>query len=128
MTKPLPPHPNVRNCTHIKVTGQQCGSPALRGEFFCYFHTRIIKGVEQRVDMRLDSMALLEDHEAIQFSLMNAVDGLVKGTLDPPAPGSSFKPCASQPGTQRTSASTTSTTAPANNRWSAKSPTTPAST
>jgi hypothetical protein len=84
MTKPLPPHPNVRNCTHIKVTGQQCGSPALRGEFFCYFHTRIIKGVEQRVDMRLDPMALLEDHEAIQFSLMNVVDGLVKGTLDRP--------------------------------------------
>jgi hypothetical protein len=84
MTKPLPPHPNVRNCTHIKVTGQQCGSPALRGEFFCYFHTRIIKGVSQRVDMRLDPMALLEDHEAIQFSLMNVVDGLVKGTLDRP--------------------------------------------
>jgi len=83
MTKPLPSHPNVRNCTHIKVTGQQCGSPALRGEFFCYFHTRVIKGVQQRVDMRLDSMALLEDCEAIQFSIMHVVDGLVKGTLDP---------------------------------------------
>jgi hypothetical protein len=32
MPKPLPPHPNVRNCTHIKVTGQRCGSPALRRE------------------------------------------------------------------------------------------------
>jgi len=83
MSKPLPPHPNVRNCTHIKVTGQQCGSPALRGEFFCYFHTRVIKGVQQRVDMRLDSMALLEDCEAIQLSIMHVVDGLVKGTLDP---------------------------------------------
>src|ERR1700676_5264435 len=83
MTKPLPRHPNVRNCTHIKVTGQQCGSPALRGEFFCYFHTRVIKGVQQRVDMRLDSMALLEDCEAIQLSIMHVVDGLVKGTLDP---------------------------------------------
>jgi hypothetical protein len=82
MTKPLPPHPNVRNCTHIKVTGQQCGSPALRGEFFCYFHTRVIKGVQQRVDMRLDSMALLEDCESIQLSIMHVVDGLVKGTLD----------------------------------------------
>jgi hypothetical protein len=82
MTKPLPRHPNVRNCTHIKVTGQQCGSPALRGEFFCYFHTRVIKGVQQRVDMRLDSMALLEDCEAIQLSIMHVVDGLVKGTLD----------------------------------------------
>ncbi len=72
-----------RTCTHIKVTGQRCGSPALRGEFFCYFHTRVIKGVQQRVDMRLDSMALLEDCESIQLSLMHVVDGLLKGSLDP---------------------------------------------
>jgi hypothetical protein len=84
MPKPLPPHPNVRNCTHIKVTGQRCGSPALRGEFFCYFHTRVIKGVQQRVDMRLDSMALLEDCESIQLSIMHVVDGLVKGTMETP--------------------------------------------
>jgi hypothetical protein len=83
MPKPLPPHPNVRNCTHIKVTGQCCGSPALRGEFFCYFHTRVIKGVQQRVDMQLHSMALLEDCESIQLSIMHVVDGLIKGTLDP---------------------------------------------
>jgi hypothetical protein len=82
MTQPLPPHPNVRKCTHIKVTGQQCGSPALRGEFFCYFHTRVIKGVQQRVDMQLHSMALLENCEAIQLSIMHVVDGLLKGTLD----------------------------------------------
>ncbi len=83
MTQPLPPHPNVRKCTHIKATGQQCGSPALRREFFCYFHTRVIKGVQQRVDMQLHSMALLEDCEAIQLSIMHVVDGLVKGTLEP---------------------------------------------
>jgi hypothetical protein len=82
MTKP--PHPNVRKCTHVKVTGLRCGSPALRGEFFCYFHTRVIKGVQQRADMRLDSIALLEDPEAIQLSLMHVVDGLVKGTLELP--------------------------------------------
>jgi len=82
MTQPLPPHPNVRKCTHIKVTGQQCGSPALRREFFCYFHTRVIKGVQQRVDMQLHSMALLEDCESIQLSIMHVVDGLIKGTLD----------------------------------------------
>jgi hypothetical protein len=84
MPKALPPHPNVRNCTHIKVTGQRCGSPALRGEFFCYFHTRVIKGVQQRVDMRLDSIALLEDCESIQLSIMHVVDGLVKGTMETP--------------------------------------------
>ena len=78
----IPTRPNVRNCTHIKVTGQRCGSPALRGEFFCYFHTRVIKGVQQRVDMQLHSMALLEDSESIQLSIMHVVDGLLKGTLD----------------------------------------------
>jgi len=83
MPIPLAKRPNVRHCTHIKVTGQQCGSPALRGEFFCYFHTRVIKGVQQRVDMQLHSMALLEDCESIQLSIMHVVDGLVKGTLDP---------------------------------------------
>jgi hypothetical protein len=83
MPNHLPPHPNVRNCTHIKVAGQQCGSPALRGEHFCYFHTRVIKGVQQRVDMQLHPLALLEDHESIQLSLMHVVDGLWKGTLEP---------------------------------------------
>ena len=81
MLTPLPKRP--RTCTHIKVTGQRCGSPALRSEFFCYFHTRVIKGVQQRVDMQLHSMALLEDCEAIQLSIMHVVDGLVKGTLEP---------------------------------------------
>jgi hypothetical protein len=84
MPKPLPPHPNVRFCTHIKAAGQRCGSPALRGEFFCYFHTRVIKGVQQRVDMQLHSIALLEDPEAVQLSLMHVVDGLLKGTLELP--------------------------------------------
>jgi hypothetical protein len=79
----LPKRPNVRHCTHIKVTGQQCGSPALRGEFFCYFHTRVIIGVQLRVDMQLHSIALLEDCESIQLSLMHVVDGLIKGTLEP---------------------------------------------
>jgi hypothetical protein len=29
---------NNRACTHIKVTGVRCNSPALRGEQFCYFY------------------------------------------------------------------------------------------
>src|SRR6202167_6393694 len=43
----------------------------------------VIKGVQQRVDMQLHSMALLEDCESIQLSIMHVVDGLIKGTLDP---------------------------------------------
>jgi hypothetical protein len=33
--------------------------------------------------MQLHSMALLEDCESIQLSIMHVVDGLIKGTLDP---------------------------------------------
>src|ERR1051326_7540610 len=39
---PTPPHPNTRQCTHIKVDDVRCGSPALKNEFFCYFHTRLV--------------------------------------------------------------------------------------
>src|ERR1700730_1578610 len=35
---------NTRIWTHIKVNGVRCGSPALRGEVFCYFHQRMIRG------------------------------------------------------------------------------------
>jgi hypothetical protein len=34
--------------------------------------------------MRLDSIALLEDCESIQLSIMHVVDGLVKGTMETP--------------------------------------------
>lgn len=30
----------VRRCQHIKVNGTQCGSPALRNEKVCYFHSQ----------------------------------------------------------------------------------------
>ena len=41
----MPLNKNIRVCTHIKVNGVPCGSPALRGEIFCYFHQRMIRGV-----------------------------------------------------------------------------------
>jgi hypothetical protein len=32
------PMSHPKSCTHIKVTGVRCGSPALREQQFCYFH------------------------------------------------------------------------------------------
>jgi len=29
---------HIPRCTHIKTNGTQCGSPALRGRRFCFFH------------------------------------------------------------------------------------------
>ena len=78
----MPLHQNVRRCTHIQITGHRCGSPALKGEFFCYFHTRMIKGVQTRVDSQINPIALIENAEAIQAAIMRTIDSVLKGTID----------------------------------------------
>jgi hypothetical protein len=78
----MPLHPNVRRCTHIQITGHRCGSPALKQEYFCYFHTRMIKGVQTRVDSQINPIALLENAEAIQAAIMRTIDSVLKGAID----------------------------------------------
>jgi hypothetical protein len=73
---------NTRVCTHIKVNGVPCGSPALRGEVFCYFHQRMIRGVRTPPKSRLHPIALIEDEEGIQASLMEVINALVRNTID----------------------------------------------
>jgi len=73
--------PNPKDCTHIKVTGVRCGSPALRGEQFCYFHQRMLRTVKGP-DSRVHHAALLEDEESIQVSLMEVVNALLRGTIE----------------------------------------------
>ncbi len=73
--------PNFKNCTHIKVTGVRCGSPALRGEQFCYFHQRMLRTVKGP-DSRVHHAALLEDEESIQASLIEVVNALLRGTIE----------------------------------------------
>src|SRR5438270_278992 len=70
------PMSNTRTCAHIKVTGVRCGSPALRNEQYCYFHYRLL------CSSRISHVALLEDEEAIQVSLMQVVNSLLCGTID----------------------------------------------
>jgi len=78
----LPCHPNTIVCTHIKVRGVQCGSPAVRGEQFCYFHQRMFRGVPTPPGSRLHPVALLESDEAIQASIMEVVNALARNTID----------------------------------------------
>src|SRR5215472_9963176 len=74
--------PNPKSCTHIKVTGARCDSPALRGEQFCYFHQHAHRGVRRPARSRLHPIALIESEEAIQASLMEVINGLLRNTLD----------------------------------------------
>ena len=73
---------NARICTHIKPSGHRCGSPALRGEIFCYFHQRMIRGVRTPPNSRLHPIAILEDSRSIQASLMEIINALVRNTID----------------------------------------------
>jgi hypothetical protein len=73
---------NLRLCTHIKVNGIPCGSPALRGEPFCYFHQRMFRGVRTPPQSRLHPVALIESEEGIQASLMEVINALVRNTID----------------------------------------------
>lgn len=78
----MPLNKNIRACTHIKVNGVPCGSPALRGEVFCYFHQRMIRGVRTPAKSRLHPIALIENEEGIQASLMEVINALVRNTID----------------------------------------------
>jgi hypothetical protein len=73
---------NSKTCTHIKVTGVRCGSPALLGEQFCYFHQNAHRGVRRPPHSRLHPIALIESEESIQASLMEVINGLIRNTLD----------------------------------------------
>ncbi|MGB2835993.1 MAG: hypothetical protein WBC30_10225 [Candidatus Sulfotelmatobacter sp.] len=78
----MPVNPSVKTCTHIKVTGHPCGSPALRGEKFCYFHQRMIHGVPTPSKARIHPMALIENEEAIQVALMETINAIVRNQID----------------------------------------------
>jgi hypothetical protein len=69
-------------CSHIKVTGHRCGSPALHGDDLCYFHARLIGRIRARIDNVISPVAQLENEEAVQVSLMTVIDSILKGTLE----------------------------------------------
>jgi hypothetical protein len=79
---PMSLNKNIRFCTHVKVNGIPCGSPALRGEVFCYFHQRMIRGVRTPTKSRLHPIALIENEEGIQAALMEIINALVRNTID----------------------------------------------
>ena len=79
---PMSLNQNFRICTHIKVNGTRCGSPALREEIFCYFHQRMIRGVRTPPKSRLHPIALIEDESSIQASLMEIINAVVRNHID----------------------------------------------
>ena len=42
-------------CRHIHTSGSRCGSPALRGESFCYYHHTTRRPAPRHRDVLLDN-------------------------------------------------------------------------
>jgi hypothetical protein len=62
-------------CEHVKSNGVRCGSPALRGELYCYFHHNL-------AGERVNVFPLLEDGNAIQLELGEIIRALVDERID----------------------------------------------
>jgi hypothetical protein len=76
----------VRRCQHIKANGIQCGSPALREQNYCYFHTQW-RCKSRDIDVHVRgrgtiTIPTLEDANSIQVGLAEVMRLLVSHQID----------------------------------------------
>jgi hypothetical protein len=80
-------------CSHRKLDGVLCGSPALRGKQFCYFHQRDHQRSRQlpRVRRRAQTLLLhfppLETTQDVQLALFEVIDALAAHRIEPQRAG-----------------------------------------
>jgi hypothetical protein len=88
----------TRHCEHVKSNGHFCGSPAMRGRNYCYFHLNYVghrlRAEKQAARGQLShsnnvafELPLLEDAASVQLALMQVTNAMLQGTLDPKRAG-----------------------------------------
>src|SRR6185437_13041583 len=88
MPAPLPDLTRDQQCHfYMAPTGQRCGSPALKGDYYCYHHhLKNAKRTQQRVliDPEVTRMELppIEDRASIFVALAAVVHRLAGNTID----------------------------------------------
>jgi hypothetical protein len=73
-------------CQHLQPTGKPCGSPALRGEQFCFYHhptRRRPRAAGRKPRLPGFHLPTLVDRISIQRALAKVVSRVVSGRLDP---------------------------------------------
>lgn len=65
-------------CAHLRASGVRCGSPALRGSAFCYYHDHFHNGPR----IIFPSLAKLDDAYGIQTALAEVLTGILDGRLN----------------------------------------------
>ena len=76
-------HPS---CHHLHPTGNRCGSPALRGEQFCFYHhptRRPPRAAGRKPRLPAFHLPTLLDRVSIQRALAKVVSRVIGGRLDP---------------------------------------------
>lgn len=70
-------------CRHIKSNGLKCESPALKGQPFCYYHSKIhTVGAEPHLKYGPLQLPAPEDSAAIQLSVARINDAIINGRID----------------------------------------------
>jgi hypothetical protein len=64
-------------CAHVKPSGLHCGSPAMHGTEFCYYHRRVHEGPR----LLYPTMTMLEDGHGIQAALMEVLCAILDGAV-----------------------------------------------
>lgn len=62
-------------CEHIKSNAQRCGSPAVGGQKFCFFHGLARSGAVE--------FPVVEDRRALQIAILRVCERLANGTIAP---------------------------------------------
>ncbi len=76
-------------CQHVRENGTFCGSGAVKGRAFCYFHLRVrarrlaMAQAQSQEKTWHPELPPLEDMHAVQVALMQVADGLAEDVINP---------------------------------------------
>src|SRR5208283_4349526 len=83
----------MRHCEYAKPNGEFCGSPALRGRDYCYWHltcvARRLRAEKQEATQDSAPLVLppLEDANSIQLAVMMVMDAMLRNRIVPKMSG-----------------------------------------
>jgi len=70
------PANRAARCQHVRMTGRRCGSPALRGQSYCYFHDNV-----HRPNGNYD-LPTPEDATSLQYGVTMVIRMLIAGHVE----------------------------------------------
>jgi hypothetical protein len=73
---------SIALCHHIHSTGKSCGSPALRGEQFCYHHHPTLRPPRHAAARTAFHLPPITDREDFQIAISEVMRRLADNSLD----------------------------------------------